>query len=141
MFEDRRSSFGIRKRYAALAAGWLIAIFIGISLGRTGGEAKLPNPSKVPAADPILLKYPDLETDAAFAGTWQLVEGSGDVAQKVGDRIVVEETVVDFGPEKGRSVWSWHQPGPRPRFMTHWTPYVSWIISERTPAEPWPIIE
>jgi hypothetical protein len=100
-----------------------------------------PDPAKVPAVEPARLEYPDLEADPAFAGTWQLVMKSTDQGgTKVGDRLVVEDRIMEAGPDEGATTWDWHQPGPRPGAMTQWTLYVNWNPT-RTPAQPWPIIE
>jgi hypothetical protein len=111
----------------------------GLGLGRD--DPRPPNPAKVPPLEPVRVEYPDLESDAAFAGTWQLVEKSESAGgTKVGARLVVEERVVESGPDERATVWDWHQPEPRPAVLTHWSQYVSWSPT-RTPAKPWPIIE
>jgi hypothetical protein len=118
-----------------------VAAMAALALGFVRDDPRPPDPGKVPSLEPVRLEYPDLESDAAFAGTWQLVENSGSGTDtKVGDRLVVEERIVDYGPDEGATVWDWHQQGPRPRVLTHWSQYVSWNPI-RTPAKPWPIIQ
>ncbi len=163
MTKDRTSM--PRWRRPALMAALIATILVAIRLGRAGDEPKQADPPAAGEPEPISVQYPDLETDAAFAGTWELISGGRETIppkverptettvapflvtaasrsdlQKVGDRIVVEETILDHGPNKGRSVWNWHQPGDRPVMMTSWTSYVEWGPS-RTAAKPWPIIE
>jgi hypothetical protein len=135
---NRQQGLGSRKLAGLLAA----AALSGLGLGTlSDDDPKWPDPVKVPSVEPERLAYSDLETDAAFAGTWQLVQKSGNEGgTKVGDRLVVEERIVEFGPDKGATVWEWHQPGPPPTFLTHWSQHVSWSPT-RTPAKPWPIIE
>jgi hypothetical protein len=105
-------------------------------------HANSSDPTKVPSVGPERLQYPDLESDAAFAGTWQLVQKSGsEGGTKVGDRLVVEERIVEFRPDgEGPIVWEWHEPGPRQVVFSHWSRVVDWKPT-RTPAKPWPVIE
>lgn len=124
-------------------AGWLaIAAMVASGPGFVREQAKPPDPTKVPSVEPERLRYPDLESDAAFAGTWQLVQKSGsEGGTKVGDRIVVEERIVEFGPGgEGAIVWEWREPGPRQVVFSHWSRVVDWEPT-RTPAKPWPVIE
>jgi hypothetical protein len=117
------------------------AVLFGLGVVTLCDEPKRPESAKAPSVEPERLTYPDMETDAAFAGTWQLVQKSGDEGgTKVGDRLVVEERIVEYGTYKGATVWDWHQPGPQPRVLTHWSSFVNWGPT-RTAAKPWPIIE
>jgi hypothetical protein len=126
-------------RFAGLLA---IAAMVALGLGFVREQANPPDPTKVPSIEPERLQYPDLESDAAFAGTWQLVEKSGsEGGTKVGDRIVVEERIVEIGPGgEGAIVWEWHEPGPRQLVFSHWSRVVDWEPT-RTPGKPWPVIE
>jgi hypothetical protein len=138
-----RRSCDERGKGLSRAAGWLaMAAMVASGLGFVREQANPPDPTKVPSVEPERLQYPDLESDAAFAGTWQLVQKSGsEVSTKVGDRIVVEERIVEFGPGgQGAIVWEWHEPGPRQAVFTHWSRVVDWKPT-RTPAKPWPVIE
>jgi len=117
------------------------AVLFGLGIASLSEEPKRPEAAKARSGEPERLTYPDLETDGAFAGTWQLDQSSGKAGgTKVGDRLVVEERIVEYGPYKGATVWEWHQPGPPPMILTHWSSYVNWSPT-RTPAKPWPIIE
>ncbi|WP_435007139.1 hypothetical protein P12x_004513 [Tundrisphaera lichenicola] len=129
-----------RKSFASVTV--MLAVTLALpGLVSAGDDPRPPDPSKVPVVEPALLEAPDLETDAAFAGTWQLVAKSGDRGgTKVGDRLVVEEEFIWWGPDEGASVWGWHQPGPFRGQINGFPPYVNWAPT-RTQASPWPIIE
>lgn len=137
----RRLSAAAQKCPVRPVALMAAAALIALGLGGGRDDPKSPDPAKVPSVEPERLEYPDLETDAAFAGTWQLVEKSGGQGgTKVGDRLVVEEQIVEFEPDRGATTWVWRQPGPLPEVLTHLSQFVSWGPT-RTPAKPWPIIE
>lgn len=142
MSTDRRLLW-VRWRIRASSGGviTLLAIVAGICFGRTDDDPKRAGPTKVPGLVLVPPQDVDIETDAAFAGTWKLVEKSEEsTLTAIGDQIVVEEYVIEFGPDKGRTRWVWHQSLPAPPILTHWTPLVNWA-PERMPGKPWPIIE
>src|SRR5262249_45813012 len=85
--------------------------------------SRTPKPgSRRPARVATPVSFPQIETDAAFAGTWTMVKKTLDgKPQPVDRQIIVEEGLARSASDKGRSTWSWHQPGRSPLIMTKWS--------------------
>jgi uncharacterized protein (TIGR03067 family) len=118
-----------------------VAIVAAFLAGRASSTPQARAGQDQAAPPYISTKDPKIETDAAFAGTWQLVEKTvNGRSRPVGQRVVVEEKVVEFGPEKRMSSWIWYQPEPPPSVRTEHPIDLDWR-PKRTAATPWPIIE